>query len=67
MELFRDNNWFAILHGQGLEPSDYHPVADAMPADLLRDRLAQARAAIERRVAALPLHDDMLAGIARQS
>ncbi|UYY59315.1 tryptophan halogenase family protein [Sphingomonas sp. S2-65] len=63
MELFRDTNWFAILHGQGLEPGDYHPVADAMPAELLRDRLGQARAAIERRVAALPLHDDMLAAI----
>ncbi|MEZ0244075.1 MAG: tryptophan 7-halogenase, partial [Sphingomonas sp.] len=65
MELFRDTNWFAILHGQGLNPDGYHPVADAMPSELLRERLGQVRAAVDRRVAGLPLHEETLAAIAR--
>jgi tryptophan halogenase len=63
MELFRDTNWFAILHGQGLAPEGYHPVADAMPSELLRERLGQVRAAVERRVAGLPSHEETLAAI----
>ena len=63
MELFRDSNWFAILDGQGLNPQGYHPVADAMPPELLRERLGQVRAAIDRRVAGLPSHEEALAAI----
>jgi tryptophan halogenase len=63
MELFRDTNWFAILHGQGLNPEGYHPVADAMPPELLRERLGQVRAAVDRRVAGLPSHEEVLAAI----
>ena len=63
MELFRDTNWFAILHGQGLNPQSYHPIADAMPPELLRERLGQVRAAVDRRVAGLPSHEEALAAI----
>ncbi len=63
MELFRDTNWFAILHGQGLVPEDHHPVADALPDAVLRERLDQVRAAIDQRVAGLPTHERYLAGI----
>ncbi len=67
MELFRDTNWFAILDGQGLAAADHHPVADAMPPELFNDRLRQIRAAIEQRVAGMPLHGDTLAAITGRS
>jgi tryptophan halogenase len=63
MELFRDTNWFAILHGQGLVPEDHHPVADALPDAVLRERLEQVRGAIDQRVAGLPAHERYLAGV----
>lgn len=64
MELFRETNWFAILHGQGLTPADYHPVADAMDPALLRQRLDQIRAGVARRVEGLDTHDAYLTEIA---
>ena len=64
-ELFREVNWFAVLHGQGLTPQDYHPVADALDAAELDGRLMRIRAGIARRVAAMPAHDAMIERIAR--
>lgn len=46
-DLFRDASWFAVLHGQGLEPESYHPIADAIGEGELRARLSL----IHRRVA----------------
>ncbi len=60
-ELFREANWFAVLQGQGMTPADYHPVADAMPAEILDDRLGRIRAGVADRVAGLPRHEDFVA------
>ena len=58
--LFADTNWFAILYGQGIEPADYHPLADAMSEDDLNLTLARIRGLIRKRVDALPTHGDYL-------
>jgi tryptophan halogenase len=58
--LFHDTNWFAILYGQGIEPADYHPLADAMSEDDLNLTLARIRGLIRKRVDALPKHGDYL-------
>jgi tryptophan halogenase len=58
--LFHDTNWFAILYGQGIEPLDYHPLADAMSEDDLNLTLARIRGLIRKRVDALPKHGDYL-------
>ena len=60
-ELFREVNWFSILHGQGLVPEDYHPVADALSAEELASRLSQIRAGVKARVDTMPSHDDYIA------
>jgi tryptophan halogenase len=60
-ELFREVNWFSILHGQGLVPEDYHPVADALAADVLAQRLSQIRAGVKARVDSMPRHDAFIA------
>ncbi|QNN65153.1 tryptophan 7-halogenase [Sphingomonas rhizophila] len=59
-ELFSEISWFAILWGQGIRPTGYHPVADAMPQDDLNLTLDRIRAAIQQRVAGLPMHDDYI-------
>lgn len=60
-DFFREPSWWAILLGQGLMPRDYHPVADAISLDELKQRLARIRTGVVERVNSLPSHDDWLA------
>lgn len=59
-ELFKEVNWFAVLHGQGIEPASYHPIADAISKTDLHLRMRQIRSAIEMRVSELPSHGTFL-------
>ena len=53
-DLFRDASWFAVMIGQGIEPADYNPLLDAVPAaDNLR-QVEAVRETIARTSAALP-------------
>jgi len=38
-ELFGDASWFAVMHGQGMEPKGYHPNANIMPKAELDNRM----------------------------
>ena len=62
-DVFRETNWFAVLYGQGLRPESYHPVADSMSGDELKLTLARIRAAIQKRVEGLPMHEAFLQNI----
>lgn len=59
-ELFKETNWFAILAGQGLMPTSYHPVADAISKDDLQNRLIKIRSGVQQRVESMPHHEDYL-------
>jgi tryptophan halogenase len=59
-DLFSEVSWFAILYGQGIVPTGYHPLADAMPEDELNLKLARIRAAIKERVDGLPSHREFI-------
>lgn len=39
-ELFGDASWFAVMHGQSMEPKRHHPNANIMPADELNERMS---------------------------
>jgi tryptophan halogenase len=60
-DLFSEVSWFAILYGQGIVPSAYHPVADTMSEDDLDLTLARIRGAIKKRVDELPSHGQFIA------
>jgi len=60
-ELFKETSWFAVLMGQGLEPREYHPVADVISEDELKLRLAKIRTGIQQRVDSMTSHDDFIA------
>lgn len=60
-ELFREQSWFAVLMGQGMIPRDYHPIADAISEDELRQRMAKYRTGIDDRVKGMIPHDDFIA------
>ena len=55
-DLFSETSWFAVLYGQGLIPTAYHPVANALSEDELQLALARIRTGIRRRVDSLPSH-----------
>ncbi len=55
-DLFKENNWFSVLVGQGLYPKTYHPLADALPRDEFLKRMTELRRMILQRASALPTH-----------
>jgi len=63
-ELFGPTNWFAILWGQGIRPGDYHPIADAVPAEELARRLGMLRQRNAEALADLPSQEVFLTRVA---
>ena len=59
-ELFNDTSWFAVMLGQLIEPGSHDPVADAMPLDETRARLAHIREAVANSAAYMPKHRDFI-------
>ena len=42
-ELFTEASWFAVMHGQGIKPSGYHPMVNMMPESNLNQRMSDIR------------------------
>ncbi len=51
----RASDWLALFVGLGLRPRAWHPVADLLPEDELKRRLAKVRTHIQDTVNALPI------------
>lgn len=60
LDLFSETSWFAVLYGQGMRPTGYHPIADSMPQDELGLTLSRIRDAVKRRVDGLPTHEEYI-------
>jgi tryptophan halogenase len=61
--LFRDNNelftemgWLQVMLGQGITPANYHPLADAITAEQLKEYLADIKTIVNKATALLPAH-----------
>ena len=59
-ELFSETSWLAVLTGQGVTPRGYSRLADVIPADEVRRRLADMRHVIANCAGAMPPHNAML-------
>ncbi len=62
-DLFQETSWIAVLQGQGIEASGYHPLADTLDSDLNAAQLAQIEQVITRSVPTLPIHEAILSSI----
>ena len=60
-ELFAENSWIQVMLGQGITPSQHHPIADLMDDVELNGFLEEIRGRVERTVAQLPPHADYVA------
>ena len=60
--LFGPPSWQAVFVGQGIEPRAADRLADALPGELLDQRLTAVADAVARGAASAPLHADFVAG-----
>ena len=61
-ELFVESNWLSVLHGQGIAPRRYDPLAELIPLAETRRRLAELKGLIAGTAAAMPTHEAFIAG-----
>ena len=59
-ELFAENSWIQVMLGQGILPSNHHPVADLMGDAELSNFLGNIRGGVDRTLSQLPKHQAYL-------
>ena len=60
-EIFGETSWFAVMHGQGMTPKSYHPLADIVPEDTLVSRMEQIERVTKACLDKMPSHQDFIA------
>lgn len=56
-DLFLESSWLQVMLGQGIEPKDYHPIANNFSPEKLRDMLANIQDIKQEPLSKLPDHD----------
>ncbi|MBT0586472.1 tryptophan halogenase family protein [Alteromonas oceanisediminis] len=56
-DLFLESSWLQVMLGQGIEPNDHHPIANAMPKQQLFDMLQSVKRVKDEPLQKLPMHD----------
>jgi tryptophan 7-halogenase len=59
-DLFTEHSWIAVMLGQGIDPSGYDPLADALPVENLRRFVQRARDVVSKTAHAMPLHQSFI-------
>ncbi len=65
-ELFKEASWFAIMIGQGLEPTDYNPLVDSIPFEDNRTHLLRIEQQIAAALGTMTRHGDYIGQRLRQ-
>ena len=64
-DLFNEGSWLQVMLGQGIEPEDYHPMANEMPLEQLNLMLEKIRKIKLEPLSKLPSHDEYLRNFCR--
>lgn len=59
-DLFNESSWLQVMLGQGIEPQDYHPMANNISVEQLQDMLKKIKDIKNGPLENLPTHDDYL-------
>ncbi|RZV41475.1 MAG: tryptophan halogenase, partial [Acidimicrobiales bacterium] len=59
-ELFGDVSWFAVLHGQNINPKRFHPNTNMMPENELNQRMSDIRKTWNACLDKMPMHQDFI-------
>lgn len=66
-ELFTESSWLAVMHGQGIEPEAWNPIADRFESAAMSERLDGMANIIARASDAMPNHEDYVQQCVAQS
>lgn len=59
-DLFLESSWLQVMVGQGIEPNDYHPIANNLSEPQLLNMLKKMREVKQEPLTSLPSHDEFL-------
>lgn len=59
-EIFGETSWFAVMHGQGISPKAYHPMANSLSEASLKDRMTQLERVGKACLDKMPMHQDFI-------
>jgi len=59
-EIFGETSWFSVMHGQGILPKAYHPLANVMPEDMFKTRMGQLKKVVQACLDSMPDHQDFI-------
>ncbi len=59
-ELFAVDSWMQVMLGQGIVPTDYHPIVDMMTDKNLKNFLGSIRHDVDKKVAMIPSHQEFI-------
>lgn len=62
-DLFLESSWLQVMLGQGLEPQDYHPLANNLDEQRLFEMMKQMQQLKQEPLSKLPTHDQFLTNI----
>jgi tryptophan halogenase len=65
VEMFADQSWVAVMTGQRIYPSHYHPLVDRLSVEEIAQRLTSIKQVIGQAVAVMPSHADFIARYCR--
>ena len=60
LDIFLEPSWLQVMLGQGVVPRDYHPLADALTEEQLREKLSKTKMLKNQPLAKMPGHDQFL-------
>ncbi|MEM1263363.1 MAG: tryptophan halogenase family protein [Pseudomonadota bacterium] len=59
-DIFLEPSWLQVMVGQGIVPSDYHPLANAISGNELTDKLKKMASLKREPLPQMPSHDEFL-------
>jgi len=60
LDIFLEPSWLQVMLGQGVVPQDYHPIADKLSIEQLRDKMQKTLQLKREPLPKIPSHDEFL-------
>ena len=60
LDIFLEPSWLQVMLGQGIVPQDYHPIADSLSDEQLKQKLANTKKLKMEPLPKIPSHDHFL-------
>ncbi|MGD2128336.1 MAG: tryptophan 7-halogenase [Lysobacterales bacterium] len=60
LDIFLEPSWLQVMLGQGVMPQDYHPLADGLSEEQLKEKLANTKKLKMEPLPKIPGHDEFL-------